>query len=319
SIEQAVHDGANTVRRLQRFTERERESQAGPLAVDVSEAIRDVVELTRPRWKNAMERTGRKVEFTMELESCCLAVIHASDLREVMTNLIFNAIEAMPDGGVITLRNKTLDGQVVIEVADTGIGMSNDVVGKIFDPFYTTKGLGNSGLGLSVSWSLIERYGGEIQVRSRPGKGTVFTIRLERASSCQPDRALPAPNRENRYRRLLLVDDDTEILGILRDMLRLKGHRVIAVQDGTRALELLENEDFDLVLTDLGMPLVSGWDVAEKAKAKTPPVPVILITGWGGRYEDEDLSGRGVDMVLSKPLSWEKLLAAIDKSVPSAS
>ncbi|MEN6438134.1 MAG: ATP-binding protein [Syntrophobacter sp.] len=312
NIEKAVYDGSNTVRRLQRFTEREREPQAAAASVDINEAIKDVVELTRPRWKNFMERSGFRIDLQLELAPQCLAAINASDLREIITNLLLNAIDAMPQGGTLTFHSRCENEFVVLEISDTGIGMSKEIAEKIFDPFFTTKGIGNSGLGLSVSWSLLGRYGGDIQVKSRPGKGTTFVIKLTRAEALKAASGVKGAEGTSSY-RLLLVEDDPEILNILRDMLRLKGHRVVALSDGEKALELIESSHFDLVLTDLGMPVVSGWEIAKRTKAKDPKTPVVMITGWGGQYEDENLESRGVDLMLAKPLSWDKLLGSIEK------
>jgi PAS domain S-box-containing protein len=313
NIEKAVHDGANTVRRLQKFTESDRHHQLVPVAADVNEAIKDVVEMTRPRWKNAMEKHGHTIQFKMDFGPSCYSRIHVSDFREVLTNLVFNAIEALPEGGTIAISTKSLKDMIVMEVADTGIGMSQDLAAKIFDPFYTTKGIGNSGLGLSVSWSLIARAGGEIQVASKPGKGSLFTIKLPKADPPRKD-SLPLDQRKlPTAQRLLVVDDDLEVLGILQDMLRFKGYRVVTATDGEKAVEMIEKEDLDLVVTDLGMPGISGWEVARTVKAKDPKIPVVLLTGWGSQYEEEDLGNKGVDIVLSKPLSWEKLTESIDK------
>ncbi len=312
NIEKAVFDGSNTVRRLQRFTERERDPKAAAPNIDLEEAIKDVVELTRPRWKNVMERSGRSISIKTDLAPNCHAAINASDLREVLTNLLFNAIDAMPEGGVITFRSYFNGEQVFLEVSDTGIGMSKEVAEKIFDPFFTTKGIGNSGLGLSVSWSLIGRCGGDIQVRSKPGKGTTFIIKLTRAEALKAQIANKTDEVSSTY-RLLLVEDELEILHLLRDMLRLKGHRVVAISDGEKALELIDSSHFDLVLTDLGMPVISGWEIAKRAKEKNPKTPVVMITGWGAQYEDVELTSRGVDLMLAKPLSWDKLLNSIEK------
>ena len=312
SIEKAVYDGSNTVRRLQRFTERERDPKAAIPVVDIEEAVKDVVELTRPRWKNLMERAGRTIDIRREIQQNSLAAINASDLREVLTNLLLNAIDAMPQGGVVTFHSYLRGEQLFIEVSDTGVGMSKEVSERIFDPFFTTKGIGNSGLGLSVSWSLISRYGGDVQVKSKPGKGTTFVIRLTRAEPVRGQLVQKAEDGAGSF-RLMLVEDDPEILNLLRDMLRLKGHRVVALSDGEKALEMLDSSNFDLVLTDLGMPIISGWEIARRAKAKNPLVPVVMITGWGAQYEDTDLAARGVDLMLSKPLSWDKLLNSIER------
>lgn len=313
NIEKAVHDGANTVRRLQKFTERDRDSQFVPVAADVNEAIKDVFEMTRPRWKNAMEKHGHTIRFNMELGPTCYTSLHISDLREVLTNLVLNSIEAMPEGGTITLSTKVRDDSVIIDVKDTGIGMSQEVVAKIFDPFYTTKGIGNSGLGLSVSWSLIVKSGGEIQVKSKPGKGSTFTIKLPKAQPPQRASALASRSESTSAHHILIVDDDEEVLDIIKDMLIFKGYRVIAAGSGQEALELLGRENFDLVVTDLGMPGISGWEVARKAKSVRSSLPVVLLTGWGAQYEEEDLSREGVDLIISKPLSWERLIEGIDK------
>lgn len=315
NIEKAVHDGAHTVRRLQKFTARDREPQS--VAVDVAEAINDVVDLTRPRWKNAMEKNGCVLNLQMDLKRDCLADIHPSDLREVLTNLIFNAVEAMQEGGTLTLSNRTEDEWVIIDVADTGIGISKEVLTKIFDPFYTTKGVVNSGLGLSVSWSLVNRCGGEIQVNSKQGKGTVFSIKLPRVK-IQKDTINQSCLGQNLDKfHILVIDDEVQVLEIVCDMLRLKGHKVVAVNDSIEASRLIEKENFDLVLTDLGMPVLSGWQIAEKVKAISPNVPVILFTGWGAQFEEDDFSKRGIDVVLTKPLSLEKLLLTVDQTIAS--
>ena len=315
NIEKAVHDGANTVRRLQKFTGHEQEQQAA--TTDVSEAIEDVIDLTRPRWKNSMEKHGGVLDLQTELEKNCSAEIHPSDLREVLTNLIFNAVEAMPTGGTLKISNRKSNRWVVIEVADTGIGINEETLGRIFDPFYTTKGVLNSGLGLSVSWSLVNRCGGELLVNSKKGQGSVFTIKLPRTGALEePPYQDNSTRRLDNY-RLLIVDDDVQVLEIVTDMLRFKGHEVVAVQDGKVALDLIENDHFDLVLTDLGMPGLSGWKIAEKVKDIRPDVPVILFTGWGAQYEEHDLTQRGVDAVLSKPLSLEKLITVIGRTIAS--
>jgi PAS domain S-box-containing protein len=313
-IEQAVNDGAHIVRRLQKFTEKDRDPNAEENLCDVSDAIKDVVELTRPRWKNTAEKNGAKIEVRLKTQPLCRAAVHRSDLREILTNLVFNAIDAMPEGGELVLSSRTEGDWVVIEVADSGVGMDEEVQKRIFDPFYTTKGVGNSGLGLSVCWSLVKRYGGDLVVRSRPGRGTTFVIRLPGAGEAETACGIQSgSSRKIGGYRLLVVDDEKEILDLLGDMLRLMGHKVTAAHDPGEALSILERDHFDLVLTDLGMPVISGWDIARKSKERLPETPVVLVTGWGAQYEDEDLTGRGIDLVVSKPLSYQKLMGALEK------
>lgn len=311
-VEKAVSDGSNTVRRLQRFSHRDLEMNSSHPVVDVTEAIRDVVELTRPRWKDLMERSGYSIDLQLHLAPNCFAAFNASDLREVLTNIFLNAVDAMPLGGTVTFKTECHDDRVIIEISDTGIGMSSQTAEKIFNPFFTTKGVGNSGLGLSVCWRLLDGCGGDIRVKSKPGKGTTFIIDLakaEKACSIVSDPVRDTPI----HCRLLLVEDDQHILNLLRDMLRLKGHDVICTADGAEALKLISEKEFDLVVTDLGMPAVNGWEIAKQTKVKKPGTPVIIITGWGAQYEGEDLAARGVDLMLSKPLSWGKMMHSIDK------
>jgi len=312
SIEQAVGDGAHIVRRLQKFTEKESDRGRGEQKTDLRCAVIDVIELTRPRWKNTVERAGHTVEIRMDLEDGILGAIHPADLREVLTNLVFNAVDAMPQGGRLSFKAYRQADRAVLEVSDTGVGMDAETRDRIFDPFFSTKGVGNSGLGLSVCRSLILRTGGEMLVASEPGRGTTFTIKLPAADEEGPgcDRGLGL-RLKTTGKSLLVVDDEKEILELLRDMLRLMGHRVTATHDPRRALSYLETAAFDLVLTDLGMPEVSGWDVAKAAKASKDSLPVILVTGWGAQYEGHDLSDKGVDLVLSKPLSYQKLLESL--------
>jgi len=318
NIERAIQDGSNTVRRLQKFTEREKQPQSVS-SVDVAEAIKDVVELTRPRWKDEMEKRSLSLELKMNLQPGCFADANPSDFREVLMNLIFNAIEAMPEGGVLTLSNRNAGEWVLVDVADSGVGISKAVVGKIFDPFYTTKGIGNSGLGLTVSWGLMNRIGGDIQVKSQVGKGATFSVKLPRSKvECTPDHFFDLKQDSPTY-RVLVVDDDVQVLEIVTDMLRLKGHEVIAESDSRVALRLIQDEEFDLVLTDLGMPVVNGWQIAEQVKAMRPNTPIILLTGWGAQYEEEDLAAHGVNLILSKPLSLESLLASVEQTLLAAS
>ncbi|MEJ5363725.1 MAG: ATP-binding protein [Desulfosoma sp.] len=314
NIEQAVLDGAHVVRRLQVFTGKGGGPHEGAEKTVIGEAVQDVLELTRPRWKNALEKQGRRLEIVKELAPGICAAINGSDFREVLTNLVFNAIDAMPSGGMLRFRSYAGVDHVFLEVTDTGIGMDEETRKKIFDPFFTTKGAGNSGLGLSVCSSLIQRWGGHLTVQSVPGKGTTFTLRLPAAGTPERgrDTAEVAASRHAR-KRLLVVDDDREVLELLGDMLRLMGHQVTTEHDGRKALELLNTQAFDLILTDLGMPEVNGWDIAERAKERRPGVPVVMVSGWGAQYEDEDLSHRGVDLVCSKPLSYQKLLEILER------
>ena len=316
NIETAVRDAAHIVRRLHAFTAPPDENRllASSDTVNIASCVEEVIEMTRARWKSDPLKGGNTIDLRVGVGRNCSAAFHASDLREVLTCLVLNAVDAMPHGGVIDISCKCAEN-VLLEVSDTGTGMTEDVRLKIFDPFFTTKGVGSSGLGLSVAWNLVNRQGGELSVRSVPGKGTTFSLNLPRTpepvESLLPPPEPPVASGRDTL-RVLVVDDDEEVLKLLRDMIRLSGHKVTALQDGKAALRILGEERFDLVLTDLGMPDVGGWEIAGRAKAKHPDVPVILVTGWGARYEEENLMEKGVDLVLSKPVAYSKLQESME-------
>ncbi len=312
-IERAVSDGAHTVRRLQAF----RTGGSGdkrPLdhVTNVKRVILDSIQLTKPQWKDTIQKQGVTIEIKTDLKQTPPVAIHPSELREVLVNIIFNAVEAMVEGGTITIKFFARNGEIVISISDNGPGMSEEVKKQIFDPFFTTKGVDNTGLGLSVCHSLIRRAGGIINVNSKEGVGTSFEIILPEA--------IPMKSRKKRLDvtspkvdklKILLVDDEREIVTLLSTMLESLGHTVIKAYDGQMASDELERNDVDLVLTDLGMPGISGWEVASMVKKKNSKLPVILFTGWGAEYEDKDLKAMGVDYVLGKPFKLGQLTKAI--------
>jgi len=193
-----------------------------------------------------------------------------SEIREALTNILFNALDAMPDGGSITFNTGAKDGRVVCSVADSGIGMPEDVRQRVFDPFFTTKGERGTGLGLSVVYGIVARHGGEIDVDSRLGSGTTFTLRFPIATRLLEGKAgsqaVPVP----RSARVLVVDDEAEILSAIGDLLRHDGHIATLCGDAEEAIAQVEHHEFDLVITDLGMPGLSGWDVARIVKLRSP-------------------------------------------------
>ena len=309
-VERAALDGAETVRRLLNFT-RATPRQQEAEAVDPDEILDYVADASRPRWKDETEARGKQIQVVIERGNAPLVTGNSAELREVMLNLIFNAVEAMPEGGRLTLKSWSDGGSVYLSVQDTGVGMPEEVARKIFDPFFTTKGPQRSGLGLSVSYGIISRHQGEITVESLPGKGTTFTIRLPVGSA--PIHQVEAPPEPLRSRlRILVVDDDVEVREMLLDILRNAGHTVLEARGGAEALEILEREGVDLVCTDLGMPGMSGWEVAGRVKSLWPALKVALITGWGAQVEPEDLESRGVDLLIAKPFQVKEILQSID-------
>jgi PAS domain S-box-containing protein len=317
-VRQAALDGAETVKRLQAFSGVARLTQKG--SSDVNRVLRDAVEFTRPRWKDAAQQRGVTIDVVVEPGEVPPAAGGAPELREVLVNLLFNAVDAMPHGGHITLRSRAESGRVFISVADTGVGMPEAVRRKVFEPFFTTKGSRGAGLGLSASYGIISRMGGRISVESAPYQGTTFTIDLP-AGEVRPA-APSAPKARSAPLTLLLVDDEPQMLRTTKMMLEIEGHKVVAVGGGRGALEAIEKDAFDAVLTDLGMPEINGLQLAETLRARGHMQPVLLITGWGLELESDRVLAVGVTDILPKPFDGEKLrakLAAITSDPPSRS
>jgi PAS domain S-box-containing protein len=329
TIRRAAEDGAETVRRILEYT---RVQQDRPLTrVDVAEIIREAVELTRGRWRNAVQARGVTVDVQLDLESVPPVLGNPAELRETMTNLILNAVDAMPLGGRLTLVTRAAgDGgacrTVEIGVEDTGTGMAPEVLARVFDPFFTTKEGSGAGLGLAVAHGIVQRHGGEITARSVLGQGTTFTIHLPAAaddtdavaSSGSPvDRLAVGPvlplKSPERVARILVVDDEPKLAQLLQSFLELQGHDVRTATSGAMALTLLAERSFDLLLTDLGMPEMSGWDVAREAQRLRPALPVIMVSGWGAEIDPQQVAESGVVEVIQKPYTFETIHQVIDK------
>jgi CheY-like chemotaxis protein len=235
-----------------------------------------------------------------------------SELREAMTNLILNALDAMPEGGMLTISTALVEERVEIAVADTGLGMPAEVRDKVFDPFFTTKGPQGTGLGLSMTYGIISRHGGSIAVESEPGQGSTFRVSLPRGSDVQPQAPPLRPETPAvRSLRCLVVDDEPPVRAVIADILESAGHTVVQLGDGGEAISRFAAERFDLVVTDLAMPRVSGWQVARAVKQTAPNVPVFLVTGFGVELTADERRAHGVDLVLVKPLQIQEILDAV--------
>src|SRR4029077_2844433 len=291
-IEKAANGGAETVRRMQKFA-RIRTQGEPFVPMDVNQVVRDSLAITRPRWEEKKIKGGVPLQLELELGPVPVVMGRPAELNEVITNLVLNAIDAMPRGGTLRIRTRLADHRhAAITVADTGMGMSEEVRKRVFDPFFTTKGEEGTGLGLSVSHSIIERHGGDLRVDSRPGEGTTFTITLPIGMGPAGESTAGPETGGERKGRILLVDNDPQVLSILGEMLKDAGHHVLPVPSGPEALRVFIPSGFDLIITNVGKPDMSGWDVAELLRASDPQVPVIFITGWGLQEEDQARSRR---------------------------
>ena len=309
-VQRAALDGAEVVRRVQRFSRVQPVSRTMP--VDLNQLAQEVLELTRPRWHNEALLRQIRIDTALDLGNIRRVAGENAPLREVLLNLVLNAIDAMPDGGQLGVRTWADSEGVHCDVSDAGTGMSDEVRQRALDPFFTTKGPKSTGLGLSVTYGIIQRHNGKLEIDSAPGRGTTVRITLPAV-----DAAVPAPSRPVTMPllpsdlRVLLVDDEAEVRGALADMIGTSGHTAFQAAGGKEALAWLDaGQPVDLVLTDLGMPGMTGADVARAVRARWPQVRLGLMTGWD---ETEGLvsdTSAIVDFVIAKPFNLQALLSA---------
>ena len=312
-IERAALDGAQTVRRLQEFTRTRRDQPF--VAVDINEIVRGALEITQSRWREETRSRGITIDAQTSFGTLPIVAGDPAELREAMTNLILNAVDAMPTGGTLTLTTAVENNLVVVTVADTGVGIPETIRSKIFDPFFTTKGPQGTGLGLSMTYGILSRHGARITVDSEEGRGTTF--RLFFAPGVVPDVAASPPAEApppGLSLRCLVIDDEAEVGRVLGDVLQTSGHRVTVLTDGAEAIAQFRAEPFDLVFTDLAMPRVSGWQVAQAVREIAPAVPVVLVTGFGVELTAEERQTHGVDVVLVKPLKIADVMDAVART-----
>lgn len=319
-IIKTAEDGAKTVKRIQDFARQRRDLDFELVSVD--QILLDASEITRPRWKNCAEASNIHITVDLQIGSNAMVMGDDSELREVLVNMVFNAIDAMPEGGTLRLSTRTVDDSVVIKIADTGVGMYPEVRSRIFDPFFTTKGKAGLGLGLAVSFGIIRRHGGNIEVESEYGRGTEFRITLPLSKIADREvtpvkedvPAMPAVTRceapapdEAQRARVLVVDDEDFVRDLLQEILEAEQCDVHAAESGTEALKLFGELRFDGVFTDVGMPGMSGWELAREIRQLNGGIPIAVITGWGEAVGSNEQKAAGVNWVIAKPFTADRI------------
>ena len=315
-IIKAAEDGAKTVKRIQDFARQRKDHDFTPIAVD--QLLFDVSEITRPRWKIASEAANVHINLDVCINTSALVMGEASEMREVLVNMVFNAVDAMPQGGKLTLSAAEVDGQLEISVRDTGQGMSPEVRSKIFDPFFTTKGKAGMGLGLAVSYGIIRRHNGVILVESEKDKGTTFRIRMPIAqgvsllqsndSPATLEPIEPLTPKESHRAKILVVEDEEPVRELLQDILESEGHLVTVASSGQEALSIYDSMKFEAVFTDVGMPGMSGWELARAIRERDRRIPIAVITGWGEGVSSDDQEAAQVDWVVTKPFTTSRIV-----------
>jgi len=315
-IIKTAEDGAKTVKRIQDFARQRRDHDFELVSID--QILLDASEITRPRWKNCAEASNIHITLSLQIGSNGMVMGDDSELREVLVNMVFNAIDAMPEGGTLSLTTRNVDESVLITIVDTGVGMYPEVRSRIFDPFFTTKGKAGLGLGLAVSFGIIRRHGGNIEVDSQYGKGTEFRITLplakvaektvETVAVASPEPARPVTQPDERSRtRLLVVDDENFVRELLGDILEGEQCDVFLAEGGSEALSAFREMEFDGIFTDVGMPGMSGWELAREIRQINKEIPIAVITGWGEAVGTNEQKAAGVDWIVAKPFTADRI------------
>ena len=309
-INTAGRDAADVVRRLREFGH---QRTAGEIteAIDLAGLAEHIIELTQPRWKDQAQADGITIQMVTDLGKVPPIAGEESAIREVLTNLIFNAVDALPAGGIITLGTE-LDGEFVkLWVGDTGVGMTEEVRLRCFEPFFTTKADKGTGLGLAMVHGIVQRHGGTVEIASAPGQGTTVTMRLPIMRTVNAVATPAGALALVRSLRVLVVDDEPMLQAVVEAYLTSDGHWVVTASSGALALPLLKAGQFDLVITDKAMPDMNGEQLAVAIQALNPALPVILMTGFGDLMKAQDKMPLHIKAILSKPITEKTLRAAL--------
>ncbi len=309
----AAQEAVSIVNRLREFYRHRKDSDVYQ-AVDVNETVTQAIVLTQPKWKDQMMASGATVVMDTGLKDVPPIRGSESDLRESLINLLFNAVDAMPQGGTVTVTTGTEDNSVVIQVRDTGRGMTEEVRQRCFEPFFTTKGERGTGLGLAIVYGIVQRHGGSIDVQSEPGKGAVFTIRLPMLQG-EGGELLPGSAEPMRPLRVLLAEDEPQVRDIEAEYMRGDGHFVETAADGREAMERFAQWGYDVVVADRAMPEMNGDQLTAAIKKISPKTPVIMVTGFADMPVEGTDPTRQPDLILAKPITQLTLRQAIARFV----
>ncbi len=315
----AAQDAVNVVYRLREFYRPIAADEEFPV-VDLAKIVQQAVSLTEPKWRHQAQANGLNIGISTEFAALPIVAGEESALREVLTNLIFNAVDAMPEGGGIALKTSIIDDRAVLKVRDTGTGMTEAVRQRCLEPFFSTKGEQGTGLGLSMVYGIVERHRGQLEIQSEIGKGTTFTIRLPLAEEMPLEASTisAATTARSSSLKVLIVDDDPRIRDVLSIYLRCDGHQAVTAASGREALEKFRRGRFDLVVVDRAMPEMSGEQTARFIKQLNQNTPIIMLTGFGALREVTGSQPQAVDVVLDKPITVDSLRRTIDKLLPHA-
>ncbi|MBI5304791.1 MAG: response regulator [Chloroflexi bacterium] len=310
-ISHAATSGAQMMRRLQEFARAETQSQF--VETDVNLLLRDASEVTRFMWRDQAEVQGLFIDVVRDFADVPPVRAQPMQLRRVFVELIINAIEALPRGGMITLRTERKANTVLVSIIDNGEGMADAVRQRIFDPFFSTKGSPHLGMGLTMAARTLTDHNGIWSIESAPGRGTTVTLTLIVAPRVTEPKAV-APEETPQVLSVLVIDNESAVRDMVGRMLSSEGHSVVTAESGSEGIAEYRRKKFDLVFTDLGMPGMSGWEVAQGIKRLNPQAIVVLMSGWAVSLDPRKAHELGVDLILQKPFDVAEVLRVIAES-----
>ena len=310
SIHTAARDAADAVSRLREFY-RYRQPEDALKKIALNPLVMQVISMTEPMWKDQAQGRGILIRIKTELEEVPDIAGAGSELREMLTNLIFNAVDAMPSGGEVTISTTDTQTHVILSVKDTGTGMTEDVRKRCLEPFFTTKGNDGTGLGLAMVHGIIRRHEARLDIQTSPGKGTTFSISfpLVHDSSIKKhetvDISPPPPLK------VLLIDDVPSVRQMVRSFLIADNHEVVDAENGLDGLTAFHEDEFDLIITDRGMPEMGGDHFVLEVRKTNKTIPIIMLTGFGEMMRSAGEHPEGVDLIVSKPVTIKMLRRSI--------
>ena len=310
-IRTSAQDAGAVVSRLREFY-RERDGSELMAPVNLNDVVARVISLTQPKWRDMALANGIDIQLITQLADDLPEISgDEAELRSALGNLVFNAVDAMPEGGTITLKTFQDGQEVILEVADTGTGMRDEVLKRAMEPFFTTKEERGTCMGLAMVYGSLQRHEGELEVESEVGKGTTFRFRIpvqtEVQNIAETLEVEPFPSGL----RFLVVDDEQRVRDMVGEFLRRQGSAVETAANGREALEKFHQSEFDLVITDRGMPEMNGDALAEAIKGESPNMPIIMLTGFGEMMTSTGDKPGGVDVILAKPVTPATLRQAV--------
>ncbi len=313
-IKKTALGSAKTIKRLQKYA-RTKNDALQSQTINFNSLVRDAIEISTPMWKDSPQEKGFSVEIVDTLtEEEPIVLGDDTDLREAIINMIFNSVDAMPQGGKIHIATHTKNESVYLELSDNGTGMTEETKDRIFDPFFTTKGITHGGLGMSMLYGTIRRHNGSVDIKTTPGQGTTFTIVLPKGKE-KMEKSGEKSNHASKTEEanILIIDDEPQIGAVLSEILSHQGHQTSVFDNGKDGIDALKDGSYEILITDLGMPDLSGWEVINIAKQIEPCVIAGVITGWD--ISEAEAKRKGVDFLITKPFESSQIVQAVANAV----